>query len=45
MAVGHGSVDRAAYAEGAAVQHVRIEHGRRDVAMAEEFLNGDWNNA
>jgi len=39
MAVGQGSIDLATYADGAAVQHVRIDHGRRDVAMTEEFLD------
>ena len=32
-------VERAPYREPAALQHVRIDHGRREIAVPEQFLN------
>lgn len=33
-------IERAAYAAGAVAQDMGVDHGRRDVAMAEQFLYG-----
>jgi hypothetical protein len=36
----HGTVERTAHAFATALQHVRVDHGRFDALMYEEFLDG-----
>src|SRR5688572_2997599 len=39
MAATSASVDRATHAERPAIEHVRVDHGRRHVAMPEQLLD------